>query len=170
MSKMILCTDENNGIGINNTIPWHSTEDFKHFKEETTGKMVIMGYKTWDSLPKKPLPGRVNVVLLSRELTERTEAENNMNVVFLPEHVLPSLIRYNPECVVIGGAKIYKRAITMVDTIVHSKVTGTYECDTHFDIHSNDQVHLELEHVKVLQDGTTVEYWKNNKKTVNWSE
>lgn len=170
MSSMILCTDENNGIGINNTIPWHSKADFQHFKAETEGKMVIMGYKTWESLPKKPLPGRLNVVLLSRNLTERTDADKNQNVIFLPEHVLPTLIRYNPDCVVIGGATIYRRAISMVDTVILSKVKGTYECDTFFDIHSDSTVHLELGLVKALGDGTIVEYWNSYTNDIDWSE
>ena len=45
-------------IGINNTMPWHLPEDFAFFKSYTTGKPVIMGRKTWESLPRKPLPGR----------------------------------------------------------------------------------------------------------------
>lgn len=168
MSKMILCTDENNGIGYNNTIPWHSSADFKHFKEETLGKIVIMGYNTWKSLPRKPLPGRINVVLLSREYNEREPVDSDPSVVFLPMNSLSNIIRNNPDCVVIGGSKVYQNALPYIDTVVLSKIQGSYECDTFFDIHENKFVHLELDHVKVLDDGTIVEYWNSIKEQTKW--
>lgn len=168
MSKMILCTDNNNGIGFKNTIPWHSSADFKHFKEETVGKIVIMGFNTWKSLPRKPLPGRLNIVLLSRDYTSREEVDSNPSVLFMPEESIQSIIRDNPDCVVIGGQRIYKLALPLVDTVVLSKVQGEYECDTHFDIHYNQFVDLELDCAKVLEDGTIVEYWNNKTKETKW--
>ena len=54
-------------IGINNTMPWHLPEDFAFFKSYTTGKPVIMGRKTWESLPRKPLPGRQNIVITRQD-------------------------------------------------------------------------------------------------------
>lgn len=163
MSSMILAVDKNNGIGINNTIPWHSTADFKHFKEETAGKIIIMGYNTWKSLPKKPLPGRLNIVLLSRDYINREEVDKNPSVLFLPEESIWQIISNNPDCVVIGGARLYRTALPFVDTVILSKISGDYQCDTHFDIHSDCNVHLELGLVKMLEDGTIVEYWNNIK-------
>jgi dihydrofolate reductase len=160
---MILAVDKNNGIGINNTIPWHSTADFKHFKEETAGKIIIMGYNTWKSLPKKPLPGRLNIVLLSRDYINREEVDTNPSVLFLPEESIWQIISNNPDCVVIGGARLYRTALPFVDTVILSKIGGDYQCDTHFDIHSDCNVHLELGLVKMLEDGTIVEYWNNIK-------
>lgn len=168
MSKMILCTDANNGIGYNNTIPWHSSADFKHFKEETMGKVVVMGFKTWKSLPRKPLPGRTNIVLLSRDYTEREPVDNEPSVLFMPEESLSQIIHNTPDCVIMGGSRIYKLALPFVDTVVLSKIQGTYECDAYFDIHSNEHVTLELESAKTLDDGTIVEYWKNIKTETKW--
>lgn len=167
MSKMILATNNKGGIGINNTIPWHSSADFKHFKEETTGKIVIMGFNTWKSLPKRPLPGRLNIVLLSRDYNKenREDVDKNTSVLFLDIENLKRIIANNPDCVVIGGAKIYEEAIKYVDTIVLSTIDNDHECDTFFDIHthaSEENVHLELESVKILDDGTMVEYWNTN--------
>jgi dihydrofolate reductase len=167
MSKMILCTDENNGIGYQNTIPWHSSADFKHFKEETLGKTVVMGFNTWKSLPRKPLPGRTNIVLLSRDYTEREEVDSHHSVLFMPEDSLGKIMRHT-DCVIIGGAKLYAKVLPHVDTVVLSKIQGTYECDTFFDIHSNSNVNLELQLVKTLEDGTIVEYWYNNKENIIW--
>ena len=50
-------------IGIDNRMPWHLPEDFQFFRSYTTGKPVVMGRKTWESLPRKPLPGRRNIVI-----------------------------------------------------------------------------------------------------------
>lgn len=160
---MILAVDKNNGIGLNNTIPWHSAADFNHFKDETAGKIIIMGYNTWKSLPRKPLPGRLNIVLLSRDYTNREDVDSNPSVLFLPEESIWQLISNNPDCVVIGGARLYRSAIAFVDTVILSKIDGDYECDTHFDIHGDINTHLELGLVKILEDGTIVEYWNNIK-------
>lgn len=159
MSKMILCTDLNYGIGKNNSIPWHSSEDFKHFKNETDGKIVVMGFNTWKSLPKKPLPGRLNIVLLSREYNERTEVDTNPSVLFMNENTLPDIINNNPDCIVIGGSKLYNKAIHLVDEIVLSIIQNTHDCDTFFNIYKHGQ-HLDCNKVKKLNDGTVVHYFK----------
>ena len=63
MIKMIVCVDINGGIGRENDLLFNIKEDMKFFKETTTGHKVVMGYNTWLSLPKKPLPNRENYVL-----------------------------------------------------------------------------------------------------------
>src|ERR1700722_19556919 len=67
MIKMIVAYDENRVIGYKNTIPWRNPEDMKLFKTHTTGNTIVMGRKTWESFPKKPLPNRVNIILSSRD-------------------------------------------------------------------------------------------------------
>lgn len=166
MSKMILCTNSNGGIGYQNTIPWHSSADFKHFKEETTGKIVVMGYKTWKSLPRKPLPGRMNIVLVSRDYISREEVDSDPSVLFMPETSLCSIIHNNPDCVIMGGARIYKMALPYIDIVVLSIVDNTEVCDTFFKLDEEADalnLTLELASVKVLEDSTMVEYWSNLK-------
>ena len=65
---LIWAQDENGGIGQNGKLPWHISEDLKNFKSLTLNSTIIMGRKTWDSLPIKPLPNRKNIIL-SRNLT-----------------------------------------------------------------------------------------------------
>ena len=60
---LILAAAENGVIGRDGAIPWHISDDLKRFKTLTMGKTIVMGRKTWDSLPKKPLPGRRNIVV-----------------------------------------------------------------------------------------------------------
>lgn len=63
--NLIFARAANGVIGVNNTIPWHLPEDMAHFKQQTAGAPVVMGRKTWDSLPPRfrPLPGRRNIVV-----------------------------------------------------------------------------------------------------------
>ena len=65
MSEIVLVVAiaDNGVIGKDGAIPWHISDDLKRFKALTMGHTIVMGRKTWDSLPKKPLPGRVNVVV-----------------------------------------------------------------------------------------------------------
>lgn len=92
-------------IGVNNTIPWHVPEDFKHFKETTNGHAVIMGRLTWESLPEKsrPLPGRKNIVI-SRQ--SNYVAPGAVVVTSADEAVL-ALEGSEGEAWVIGGSQIY---------------------------------------------------------------
>ena len=61
--ELIWAQDENGGIGKNGKLPWHISEDLQNFKKITAGFPIIMGRKTWESLPKKPLPERRNIVI-----------------------------------------------------------------------------------------------------------
>ena len=80
---MIVAADSKNGIGINNELPWHLSDDLKRFKEITTGHSVIMGRNTWFSLPKRPLPNRRNIVLTPDPLGEEGAVEvRTMDEVF----------------------------------------------------------------------------------------
>jgi len=136
--SIIVATDMNWGIGKDNNLPWpHLSSDMKHFSKVTKGdgkNAVIMGRKTWDSLPDKykPLPGRLNIVLsrnqycelpgdvmLSGSLERALEIakENNCNEVF-----------------VIGGGNIYSQAIEDVgcEKIYLTRVLHEFEADTFF--------------------------------------
>jgi len=158
MAKMILCTDENNGLGYKNTIPWHSKDDFQHFKNSTIDSIVVMGFNTWKSLPKRPLPSRLNVVLVSRPYMERPDTEYGMNAIFLPQDNLKDIINNNPECIIIGGYWTYLQAKPFVNEIIKSTVIGIYDSDVFFDI-KKECPDFQVQHSKVLNDGTLVEYY-----------
>ena len=72
---LIAAVADNRCIGSGNAMPWHIAEDFAFFKRYTLGKSVVMGRKTWDSLPKKPLPGRRNIVITRQPLWQAEGAE-----------------------------------------------------------------------------------------------
>lgn len=158
MNKMILCTDSMCGIGKNGTIPWYSTEDFKHFKQETQGKKILMGYKTWQSLPNKPLRERVNIVITSKHISNETIAEHK-DVIFINKSHLTDFLLNNDGIVVIGGSTIYQAALPYVDEIVLSVISGDYGCDTFYDVNASDEHSLVLKSTKTLNDGVQVFYY-----------
>ena len=73
--SLIAAIGKNRGLGKSGKIPWHISEDFKRFKQITLNHPIIMGRKTWESLPIKPLPGRYNIVI-TRDVNYKIENEN----------------------------------------------------------------------------------------------
>jgi len=118
----------NGCIGRDNKLPWYLPNDLKYFKQVTTGKPIIMGRKTWESL-RGPLPGRTNIVITRQPDYEAAGARVVASLdeaVRLAEQV--ALIDGAGEAVVIGGAEIYALALPKVDrmyiTEVHADVAG----------------------------------------------
>ena len=145
--SIIVAFDSQYGIGKNGQIPWHLPSDLKHFKEITTAvanptkkNVVIMGRKTWESLPEKfrPLPGRVNLVL-SREggLNLPSEVLCSQSL----DDALSQLTSSNIENIfVIGGAQIYAQAIehSLCQKIYVTHVKGEHDCDAFFPLISKN--------------------------------
>lgn len=115
-------------VGIDNKLPWHLPEDLKYFKRITTGKAVIMGRKTYESIGR-PLPNRTNIVITRNAefSAPGIEVVNSLEAAIeLAENV--SLINGVGEVMVIGGAMIYEEALPQADrlylTHVHADVAG----------------------------------------------
>jgi len=122
---MIVAADLNNGIGKNNQMPWHISDDLKRFKALTTGHTIVMGRKTWESLPKKPLPNRKNIVLTHNKNYQAEGAEIYTN----PNQVKNSL--NGTRAFIIGGAEIYKQFYPEIDTLYMTRILKNFNCDTH---------------------------------------
>ena len=105
---LIAAAAQNRCIGINNTMPWHIPEDFAFFKAYTGGKPVIMGRKTWESLPKKPLPDRRNIVVTRNAdyAAEGAETAPSLDAAL-------ALCGDVEEIIVMGGAQIYAQALPL---------------------------------------------------------
>lgn len=137
---LIVAYDKNNGIGKNGTIPWRLPEDLKRFAQITTTTVdpnkqnaVIMGRKTWESLPDKfrPLPNRFNIVLTLGN------AELPGALAVHSFHSALGAVNYNPKIergFVIGGAEVYKRSLGHVDGVYVTELTHDAECDVHFPV------------------------------------
>ena len=119
---LILAAAENGVIGKDGAIPWHISDDLKRFKALTLGKTVVMGRKTWDSLPRKPLPERRNIVV-TRQKTWQADGAETMAL----EQALEA------EVFVIGGAEIYRAALPRTDRIELTEVHRAFDGDAEFE-------------------------------------
>lgn len=123
---IVACT-RSGVIGKEGKLPWHLPEDLKHFKETTLGKPVIMGRKTWESLPRA-LPGRLNIVITRQS----GYVAEGATVVSSVDEALEAVKAYE-DAFIIGGAEIYRQAMDRV-TVAHiTLVEIDLDGDAYFD-------------------------------------
>ena len=125
---LIAAVAKNGVIGKDNRLPWHLPADLRHFKALTTGHAVIMGRKTWESLPEKfrPLPGRQNIVVTRNA----TYAASGATVAgSLPDAVAAAA---GEEAFVIGGAELYQVALPLADRLQLTEIDAEFDGDTWF--------------------------------------
>jgi dihydrofolate reductase len=121
--KLILACDPNGGIGYQNRLPWTNIQgDLPRFKRLTDKFPVIMGRNTWDSLPKKPLPNRINIVVTSRPFEQEGVT------------CVDSIINHSDFYWLIGGASLIEQCWTFINEIHLTKVYDHYACDTFVDL------------------------------------
>jgi dihydrofolate reductase len=117
---------ENGVIGDRGKIPWRIAEDMRHFKAVTLGKPTIMGRKTWDSFPKKPLPGRTNIVVTR----DRTFVAEGAVVTHSLDDALAHAQSESPsEIIIAGGADIYDALRARADRIHLTEVHAAFDGD-----------------------------------------
>ena len=128
--NMIVAVDKNWAIGYQNDLLVRIPADQRFFREETTGKVVIMGRKTLESFPGgQPLKNRLNIVITQK----RNYKIQGAVVVHSVEEALEYVKDYNPEDIyVIGGASIYEQMLFYCDTVHVTKIDYAYEADTFF--------------------------------------
>jgi len=127
---IIAAMSENRVIGKDNTLPWSIKGNLAHFKEKTMGWPCIMGRKTWESLPVKPLPGRLNIII-SKTFTQNHGDFKEVKVF----DSLPSAIEFCAEyekIFIIGGESIYRQALPLANKIDLTLIPGLYDGDTFF--------------------------------------
>ena len=145
MSEIIIiaAVAKNGIIGRNGKIPWHIKEDFQHFKKLTLGYSIIMGRKTWESLPVKPLKDRMNIILTRQE-------------DFKPEGaIVKSSLKDALDCCnsqdkvfIIGGESVYKEALPIANTLELTKIDKDYIGDTYFPDFDSREWKLEKKEAK----------------------
>ncbi|GLZ11595.1 dihydrofolate reductase [Actinomadura sp. NBRC 104425] len=123
MIGLVWAQSANGVIGRDGALPWHLPEDLKHFRALTAGATVLMGRRTWQSLPPRyrPLPGRRNIVL------SRTPQEGVETFPCLQQ----ALDAVSGDVWVIGGAAVYKAALPLADRIVVTEIRELFEGDTY---------------------------------------
>ena len=126
LSLIVACAS-NMAIGKDNDLLWHISDDLKRFKALTSGHPVIMGRNTWESLPKKPLPKRRNIVLTHAQdfHPEGVEVAHSLNEVI-------DLVRYEEEAFIMGGAAIYQQLLPFARRLYVTWVHRDFEADVFF--------------------------------------
>jgi len=130
MIEMIVAKGLNNEIGFEGKLLWNLKDDMEHFVKTTKGKMVVMGRKTFDSLPKGPLKGRTNIVLTNGKKAHY-EVDDTTEVFFMDYQEFKNM-ESTHDFIVIGGAQIYKLFIDKTDKLYLTSVQGTFEADAFF--------------------------------------
>jgi dihydrofolate reductase len=152
MSEIVLVVAiaDNGVIGKDGAIPWHISEDMKRFKALTLGHTVVMGRKTWDSLPKKPLPGRINVVV-----TRQTDwqAQGAITASSLGQATSGT----SGTVMVIGGQEIYERAMPLASRIELTEVHKAFDGDAKFELDRSGW-HETAREDRVAPDGLRYSY------------
>jgi dihydrofolate reductase len=138
-------------IGRDGTLPWHLPEDMAHFREVTVGHPVLMGRKTWESLPDRfrPLPGRRNVVVTRNPSWAAAGAERAGSL----EAAL-SLVAGAERVAVIGGAELFAAALPLADELLVTEIDLDVEGDTFFPPLDPAQFTQAVREPHVAADGT----------------
>jgi dihydrofolate reductase len=126
MITLIAAAAENNALGKDNQLVWHLPDDFKRFKQLTSGHYIIMGRKTFESFPK-PLPNRTHIII-TRQKNYKVEGCLIANSIENAMAMAPK----NEEVFIIGGAEIYKQSIDFADKIELTRVHSNFEADAYF--------------------------------------
>lgn len=147
--KLVIACDPKGGIGYKNKLPWDKIEgDLPRFKSLTMNKSIVMGKNTWESLPKKPLPGRTNYVFSSSGKPLNGALTINSTLI----------LENNTDVWVIGGSKTIDTCWQYIDEIHLTQTIAEYTCDTFIDL-----VKLQKEFMcwfKEQHDDHTYEIWK----------
>ena len=125
---MIAAVAENNALGKDNQLVWHLPDDFKRFKQLTSGHHIIMGRKTFESFPK-PLPNRTHVIITSQK---KYQQENCIVVHSIEEALL--VVPQQDDVFIIGGGQIYELGMAFADVLEITKVHAVVEADAFFPV------------------------------------
>jgi dihydrofolate reductase len=122
---LVVAVDAQNGIGVDNQLPWHLPEDLAHFKRVTLGKPIIMGRKTFDSIGR-PLPKRRNIVIT------RNPGWTHEGVEIAPSLEAAIALLGGEAASIIGGAQIFREAVNLADAMIVTHIDHSFRCDTFF--------------------------------------
>jgi dihydrofolate reductase len=145
---LVVAIAKNGVIGRDGALPWRLSSDMKRFKGATMGKPVLMGRKTWESLPKKPLAGRQNLVL-SRDpnlVAPGAWVFSSLDVMLAAARAMAQTADVEEACV-IGGAQLYEAILPLADRIVLTEVNLSPEGDARLDLDLSRWREVSSEHV-----------------------
>jgi dihydrofolate reductase len=146
---LVVAVAKNGVIGRDGVLPWRLSSDMKRFKAATMGKPVLMGRKTWDSLPKKPLPGRQNLIL-TRDADFKADGAwvyTDLSAMLAAARAMAEAAGVEEACV-IGGAQLYNAVLPQADRIILTEVNLSPEGDARLDLDLSRWREVSREHVE----------------------
>ncbi len=159
--SIIVALAENNAIGKDNKLLWHIPGDLKRVKKLTTDNVIIMGKNTYLSLPKRPLPDRINMVITDIP-NERFEG---CLMAYSFEDALAKMSS-EKENFIFGGASVYRQFLPLATTLYLTRVYGTFEADTFFpEINQEEWVEiLKEDHISTSDEELSYSFVTMKKK------
>ena len=127
MISIIVAIAENNAIGKNNDLLWHIPEDMKRFKKITTGHKIIMGKRTYESLPYQPLKNRTNIVISDIPGDQYDGCVMAYSIEEAMQHCAS-----DEECFIIGGGMVYTQFLPLADRLYITLVNKSFDADVFF--------------------------------------
>lgn len=163
--SLITAISKNLVIGKDNKLPWHFPSDMKFFRQTTTGKTVVMGRKTFNSLNSKPLPNRLNIVISSQSKPENIDSDiiwlNNPK--YLNAQNLPQLD--GQEVFIIGGSSLYQYFLDKSRFLYLTLIDREYEGDSCFPKYDHLFTSLVSSHT-ILENNTPLTFYKYQNPTL----
>jgi dihydrofolate reductase len=146
---LVVAVAKNGVIGRDGGLPWRLSSDMKRFKAATMGKPVLMGRKTWDSLPRKPLPGRQNLILTRDADFKADDAwvYTDLDTMLAAARAMAEAAQVEEACV-IGGAQLYNAVLPQANRIVLTEVNLEPPGDAHLNLDLSQWREVSREHVE----------------------
>lgn len=147
MIAFIWAEDEKGAIGKDGKLPWHLPNDMKFFKAATWGNTVVMGRKTFESMGKRPLPHRTNIIMTRQE----DYSASGVMVVHSPEELYQKVSK-EENLFIIGGSEIYRLFLSDADVLWQTKINMNFDGDTFFPEIDWNEWELENEYEGMVDD------------------
>lgn len=162
----IVAVSENEVIGKDNSLLWKIPEDLAYFKKRTTGKILIMGRKTFDSL-KKPLPNRFHIVISKSNLDSNFESVkfvNSLASAYTLAERMTLREKWPEEVMIVGGGEIYRESLKDADFLYITRIPGNYEGDTHYSLRLPPEFLIAFSQFSENVPGLRYEIWSKKQK------
>ncbi|MCS6111580.1 dihydrofolate reductase [Clostridium botulinum] len=155
MLSIIVAIAKNNVIGNDNKLIWHISEDLKRFKEITSGKTIVMGRKTFESLPGV-LPNRKHIIL-TRDKNFKVNSEC-VEIIYDFDELLSKYKNSDTEIFIIGGGEIYKQLLPHTHKLYLTKINKDFDGDTYFPQINYDDFKVDYESDIITDEKSKLEY------------
>lgn len=162
----IVAVSENEVIGKDNSLLWKIPEDLAYFKKRTTGKILIMGRKTFDSL-KKPLPNRFHIVISKSNLDsafESVQFVNSLSSAYTLAEKMTLRDKWPEEVMIVGGGEIYRESLKDADFLYITRIPGHYEGDTFYSLRLPPEYLIAFSQFSENVPGLRYEIWSKKQK------